>query len=44
MLRAKYPINLCDLFHRDFYMIGFDYGSSNCAVGVMENNKPKLLS
>ena len=25
-------------------MIGFDYGSSNCAVGVMENNKPKLLS
>ena len=25
-------------------MIGFDYGTSNCAVGVMENNKPKLLS
>jgi len=25
-------------------MIGFDYGTSNCAVGVMENNNPKLLS
>jgi hypothetical chaperone protein len=25
-------------------MIGFDYGTSNCAVGVMENNSPKLLS
>jgi len=25
-------------------MIGFDYGTSNCAVGVMENNTPKLLS
>ncbi len=25
-------------------MIGFDYGTSNCAVGVMEDNKPKLLS
>jgi hypothetical chaperone protein len=25
-------------------MIGFDYGTSNCAVGVMENNKPNLLS
>ena len=25
-------------------MIGFDYGTSNCAVGVMEHNKPKLLS
>ena len=25
-------------------MIGFDYGTSNCAGGVMENNTPKLLS
>jgi len=25
-------------------MIGFDYGTSNCAVGVMEGNTPKLLS
>lgn len=25
-------------------MIGFDYGTSNCAVGVMQNNNPKLLS
>lgn len=25
-------------------MIGFDYGTSNCAVGVMENNIPKILS
>ena len=25
-------------------MIGFDYGTSNCAVGVMENKTPKLLS
>jgi hypothetical chaperone protein len=25
-------------------MIGFDYGTSNCAVGVMENNTPKILS
>lgn len=25
-------------------MIGFDYGTSNCAVGVMENHTPKLLS
>ena len=25
-------------------MIGFDYGTSNCAVGVMENNSPRLLS
>ena len=25
-------------------MIGFDYGTSNCAVGVMRNNKPELLS
>lgn len=25
-------------------MIGFDYGTSNCAVGIMENNRPKLLS
>jgi hypothetical chaperone protein len=25
-------------------MIGFDYGTSNCAVGVMSNNIPKLLS
>lgn len=25
-------------------MIGFDYGTSNCAVGVMENNVPKILS
>jgi hypothetical chaperone protein len=24
-------------------MIGFDYGTSNCAVGVMENNVPKIL-
>lgn len=25
-------------------MIGFDYGTSNCAVGVMENGRPKLLN
>lgn len=25
-------------------MIGFDYGTSNCAVGVMRNNSPELLS
>jgi hypothetical chaperone protein len=25
-------------------MIGFDYGTSNCAVGVMENSTPKILS
>lgn len=25
-------------------MIGFDYGTSNCAVGVMHNNTPELLS
>ena len=25
-------------------MIGFDYGTSNCAVGVMQNNTPELLS
>jgi len=25
-------------------MIGFDYGTSNCAVGVMENSQPKILS
>lgn len=25
-------------------MIGFDYGTSNCAVGVMKNSQPKLLS
>lgn len=31
-------------FSLDLNMIGFDYGTSNCAVGVMENNKPKLLS
>ncbi|WP_116472784.1 molecular chaperone [Zobellella maritima] len=24
-------------------MIGFDYGTSNCAVGVMEGNNPKIL-
>jgi hypothetical chaperone protein len=25
-------------------MIGFDYGTSNCAVGVMAGNQPKILS
>ena len=25
-------------------MIGFDYGTSNCAVAVMENGQPKMLS
>jgi hypothetical chaperone protein len=25
-------------------MIGFDYGTSNCAVGVMDNNQPKILT
>lgn len=25
-------------------MIGFDYGTSNCAVGVMENGTPQLLA
>ncbi|WP_286232728.1 molecular chaperone [Thalassotalea sediminis] len=25
-------------------MIGFDYGTSNCAVGVMENNCPKMVN
>jgi len=25
-------------------MIGFDYGTSNCAVGVMKNDKPQLVS
>ncbi|WP_204797047.1 molecular chaperone [Oceanisphaera litoralis] len=25
-------------------MIGFDYGTSNCAVGVMEENNPKILT
>ena len=25
-------------------MIGFDYGTSNCAVGVMNNDQPKILS
>ncbi|MBA6230956.1 MULTISPECIES: molecular chaperone [unclassified Colwellia] len=25
-------------------MIGFDYGTSNCAVAVMENGQPKILS
>lgn len=24
-------------------MLGFDYGTSNCAVGVMDNNKPKII-
>jgi len=24
-------------------MIGFDYGTSNCAVGIMNNNKPKII-
>lgn len=28
----------------DLNMIGFDYGTSNCAVGVMQNTTPKLLS
>ncbi|MFT6529250.1 MAG: putative chaperone protein [Psychrosphaera sp.] len=25
-------------------MIGFDYGTSNCAVGIMEKDQPKLLN
>lgn len=25
-------------------MIGFDYGTSNCAVGVMQNNVPSILN
>jgi len=25
-------------------MIGFDYGTSNCAIGVMQNNTPQLLN
>jgi len=25
-------------------MIGFDYGTSNCAVAIMDNNSPKLLT
>ena len=25
-------------------MIGFDYGTSNCAVGVMQNGQPQILS
>ncbi|NQZ81051.1 MAG: molecular chaperone [Colwellia sp.] len=25
-------------------MIGFDYGTSNCAIGVMQNNIPNLLN
>lgn len=25
-------------------MLGFDYGTSNCALGVMENGKPRLIS
>jgi len=25
-------------------MIGFDYGTSNCAIGVMQNNTPNLLN
>ena len=25
-------------------MIGFDYGTSNCAVGVMQNNVPSILT
>ncbi|MFT5756191.1 MAG: putative chaperone protein [Alteromonadaceae bacterium] len=25
-------------------MIGFDYGTSNCAIGVMQNNAPHLLN
>ncbi len=25
-------------------MIGFDYGTSNCGVGVMQNGQPKILS
>ena len=25
-------------------MIGFDYGTSNCAVGIMNNNQPKIIS
>lgn len=25
-------------------MIGFDYGTSNCAVGVMKNGEPEILS
>ncbi|WP_299263562.1 molecular chaperone [uncultured Psychrosphaera sp.] len=25
-------------------MIGFDYGTSNCAVGIMENSQPKLIN
>jgi len=25
-------------------MIGFDYGTSNCAVGVMKNSQPEILS
>ena len=25
-------------------MIGFDYGTSNCAVGVMKNGQPEILS
>mgnify|MGYP000684041973 FL=1 len=25
-------------------MIGFDYGTSNCAVGLMKNNQPEILT
>ncbi len=25
-------------------MIGFDYGTSNCAIGTMKNGKPEILS
>jgi hypothetical chaperone protein len=25
-------------------MIGFDYGTSNCAVGIMDSNLPKIIS
>ena len=25
-------------------MIGFDYGTSNCAVGIMKDDTPQLIS
>lgn len=38
------PVFYAVILYLDINMIGFDYGTSNCAVGVMKNNTPELLS
>jgi len=35
---------LRDFLPMDKAMIGFDYGTSNCAVGVMQNGSPSIIS